>query len=99
MKIINELTSTRLSKYRQSKNIVDDLFIALEGKHSKDEIKNALSEVNKHLDDKQGDSLSTIFMKALGYDGVDVRGLDGLDNTTYGSVIYDLKPDSIIENA
>lgn len=36
------------------------------------------------------DSRATVFMKALGYEGIDVRGT-GLDNTTYGSVIYDLK--------
>lgn len=39
----------------------------------------------------EADSPSTVFMKALGYEGIDVRGLDGLDNTSYGSVIYDLK--------
>lgn len=37
------------------------------------------------------DSLSTVFMKNLGYEGVDVRHLKGLNDTTYGSVIYDLK--------
>ena len=36
------------------------------------------------------DSLSTIFMKELGYNGIDVRNLEGLDNTGYGSVIYDI---------
>lgn len=36
------------------------------------------------------DSIPTVFMKKLGFDGVDVRGIDGLDNTDYGSVIYDL---------
>ena len=46
---------------------------------------------------KGWDSLSTIFMKALGYEGVDVRHLPALDNTTYGSVIYDLKPETIVE--
>ncbi len=37
------------------------------------------------------DSASTRFMKKLGYEGVDVRGIKGFDNTKYGSVIYDLK--------
>jgi len=46
---------------------------------------------------KKWDSLSTIFMKALGYEGVDVRFLKGLDNTSYGSVIYDLRPETILE--
>lgn len=36
------------------------------------------------------DSLSTIFMKELGYNGIDVRGYEMYDNTGYGSVIYDL---------
>ena len=36
------------------------------------------------------DSLSTTFMKELGYNGIDVRGFEQLDNTGYGSVIYDL---------
>ena len=31
---------------------------------------------------------STEVMKALGYDGVDVRNIADLDNTSYGSVIY-----------
>lgn len=41
------------------------------------------------------DSVATKFMKALGYEGVDVRGIDGLDNTAYGSVIYDLKGEDL----
>ena len=41
------------------------------------------------------DGPSTMFMKALGYEGVDVRFTPGMDNTAYGSVIYDLKgPDA-----
>lgn len=47
----------------------------------------------------QEDSKSTVFMKLLGYEGIDVthlnkdgEGLRGPDNFTYGSVIYDLKP-------
>ena len=40
--------------------------------------------------DEKADSLSTVFMKELGYNGIDVRDLDGLDNSEFGSVIYDL---------
>ena len=40
------------------------------------------------------DSASTILMKDLGYEGVDVRHTD-LDNTRYGSVIYDLKGEDL----
>lgn len=36
------------------------------------------------------DSLSTIFVKELGYNGIDVRGIKAFDNGFYGSVIYDL---------
>ena len=37
------------------------------------------------------DSPSTFFMKLLGYEGVDVRHIPEMDNTEFGSVIYDLK--------
>ena len=41
------------------------------------------------------DSRATVFMKALGYEGIDVRGVEELDNTEYGSVIYDLKGEDL----
>lgn len=41
------------------------------------------------------DSVGTRVMKALGYEGIDVRGVKELDNSTYGSVIYDLKPETV----
>lgn len=44
---------------------------------------------------KKNDSFATVFMKALGYEGIDVRGTK-LDNTEYGSVIYDIKDDSVL---
>ena len=34
------------------------------------------------------DSASTRVMKALGYEGVDVRGIKGFDNREYGTVVY-----------
>lgn len=37
------------------------------------------------------DTKSTKIMKALGYDGIDCRGVKDLDNSTFGSVIYDIK--------
>lgn len=102
--IEEELDDRIFDRLNDYTNLVDKLYNALEGRHSKEEIQNALNEVNKNLYSKVGDSLSTIFMKALGYEGIDVRHLQddgnwaGLDNTTYGSVIYDLKPDTIVEN-
>ena len=63
------------------------------GKNVDNEIENALYSPN------QEDSRSTVFMKSLGYEGIDVthlnkdgEGLSGLDNFGFGSVIYDLKP-------
>ena len=38
-------------------------------------------------------------MKALGYEGIDVRHIPEFDNTTYGSVIYDLKESSTLTEA
>jgi len=46
----------------------------------------------------QLDSPSTRFMKTLGYEGIDVRNFDRLDTTEFGSVIYDLKDESVIES-
>lgn len=53
------------------------------------------------INNNNSDSRGTRFMKYLGYEGVDVThlnkdndGLRGLDNFTYGSVIYDLKPNT-----
>ena len=34
------------------------------------------------------DSASTRVMKALGFEGIDVRGIKGYDNTEYGTVVY-----------
>ena len=64
-----------------------------------DNAKNAVEEARQKYEkegyndkyDAEVDSLSTVFMKSLGFDGIDVRGLEGYDNTSYGSVIYDLK--------
>lgn len=35
-------------------------------------------------------SLSTMYMEMNGYNGVNVSGIKGFDNTTHGSVIYDV---------
>lgn len=50
---------------------------------------------NSSMDDR-GDSVSTQFMKSLGYGGVDTRGTKYAD-TRYGTVIYDLKEESILQ--
>lgn len=63
-------------------------------------VKNAAKQIDSY------DSASTVFMKSLGYGGIDVRhlnkdsqGLSGLDNSGYGSVIYDIKPETIVTTA
>lgn len=44
----------------------------------------------------RSDSVSTQFMKSLGYGGVDTRGTS-LADTRYGTVIYDLKEESVLQ--
>ena len=41
--------------------------------------------------DEKLDSISTVFMKELGFNGIDVRKLRPYDNSSFGSVIYDLE--------
>ncbi len=71
---------------------------------SNDDINKGLEAVKKDYEKYKGiptytlmgqkqDSLSTTFMKSLGYEGVDVSGIKDFDNVTYGSVIYNLKND------
>lgn len=50
-------------------------------------------------DMRKSDSISTQFMKALGYEGVDVRHLPQFDNTGYGTVVYDLRENKKSEPA
>jgi len=40
---------------------------------------------------KNLDTASTRIIKSLGFEGIDVRGIYGLDNSEFGSVIYDIK--------
>lgn len=58
-----------------------------------------LDIIHKAYESNSEDSISTMIMKSLGYEGVDVthlnkdaQGLSGLDNFGYGTVVYDLKP-------
>lgn len=80
-----EKTAKRLKEFFPDKSEAD-IAKALE---------KAQNDLEPHMDTMSAykqDSASTILMKELGYEGVDVSGLKGLDNTQYGSVIYDLKP-------
>ena len=51
---------------------------------------------NSNMDDR-GDSVSTQFMKSLGYGGVDTRGTRYAD-TRYGTVIYDVDENSVLQS-
>ena len=59
---------------------------------------NSLTEYmrNSNMEDR-GDSVSTQFMKSLGYGGVDTRGTRYAD-TRYGTVIYDLDENSVLQS-
>jgi hypothetical protein len=67
-----------------------------------DKVLNAMKQVldyqtandRRNMDAYKKDSLATVFMKSLGYEGVDTRGT-ALDNTMYGSVIYDIKDNTV----
>ena len=111
---VQEWTDWRvLSAVKDVSNIENALYQALEGRVSMARIRQGLSDVvdaQKRYEanrDKKVDSLATVFMKSLGYEGIDTRhlnkddkeqALSGLDNTTYGSVIYDVKPNTIVES-
>lgn len=84
------------AEYREFANMVFDLHI-LPG-FTNGKIFSALNAVADYQDatprTARADSYATVFMKAIGYDGVDTRGTR-LDNTEYGSVIYDVKPETV----
>ena len=84
------------AEYREFEKAVFDLNLLTGLKDSK--IYSALMAVADYQDatprNARADSYATVFMKAMGYDGVDVRGTR-LDNTQYGSVIYDVKPATV----
>ena len=79
--------------------VVDRLSKIFVGK-TKEELANALEETFKTISQYSEseyykvDNASAVFMKQLGYEGIDVRHTE-LDNTAYGSVIYDLKGEDL----
>ena len=67
-----------------------------------DEFKSLIDELKQYVKDNEGytkskdlDSVSTKFMKHFGYEGVNTIGTYHAD-TEYGTVIYDLREDSIV---
>ena len=96
----NDLKDYLYSESNQWKRIKENVSSQI----SNDDINKGLEAVKKEYEKYKGiptytlmgqkqDSLSTTFMKSLGYEGVDVSGIKDFDNVTYGSVIYNLKND------
>jgi hypothetical protein len=97
--LLESVDEKRNEGYGKFRDSYFDLWL----KFGKDKVNRALQAVVDHQSAmeeggyavQQGaDSNATVFMKALGYEGIDVRGT-GLDNTKYGSVIYDLKGEDL----
>jgi hypothetical protein len=60
-----------------------------------DKLDNDLQDFTYDLIDKEdGEMLASRIMKSAGYEGVDVRGSE-LDNFGVGSIIFDIKPNSV----
>lgn len=80
--------------FAQFKNVFGDTIMDIKEFGSRlDQLKAFMS--SSSMDDRS-DSVSTQFMKSLGYEGVDTRGTSYAD-TRYGTVIYDLKEESILQ--
>ena len=94
MDIAREIESNLSEEAEKFKTILNNLSSGL-GYYNDEKLRNI---VVKALQDNSDVAPSTLIMKSLGYDGIDVRhldhdaqGLSGLDNFGFGSVIYDLK--------
>lgn len=75
-----ELLGLKMPPYRE--------FVAMVAKGMVDIKKSRGNEDNKEFDRR---SMSTRIMEYNGYNGVNTSGVPALDNTTYGSVIYDMQ--------
>ena len=92
---------SRTSRYESWSESIDDVAKVLG--ISEQKVRSVFQSVTDDIkssgytdaDMETADSAATRFMKALGYEGIDVRGIKGLDNTSYGSVIYDLKGEDL----
>ena len=92
---------SRTSRYESWSESIKDVAKVLG--ISEQQVRNVFQSVTEDItsrgytdaDMETADSAATRFMKALGYEGIDVRGIKQLDNTSYGSVIYDLKGEDL----
>ena len=103
IKVAKEYAKDFESEYDKLKHISGELQSALDYKFRERDIKEALKKTEEIIQgygekaraERGLDTAATVFMKQLGYEGVDVRGIEELDNTGYGSVIYDLKGEDL----
>ena len=95
---------TRYTQNAYTENL-DVLFKEYENVFGKDtlpknDFKSKLNELKAYMKSSslsdRNDSVSTQFMKSLGYQGVDTRGTHFAD-VRYGTVIYDLKEESVLQ--
>lgn len=93
---LNEKVEDFFYKYNQA--LEDISQVEADEKVARKTLLNISNEIMPKLDNlyayRYEDSPSTRFMKAFGYEGIDVTDTN-LDNTTYGSVIYDLKGEDL----
>lgn len=94
MDIAREIENNLVDEAKEFYYILNSLSSAL-GYYNEEKLRKIVIDA---LQDKSDIAPATLIMKALGYDGIDVRhlnhddqGLSGLDNFGFGSVIYDLK--------
>ena len=104
-KFLSDMTRyTQGSDRNTLEEIYQEYMDAFKGQNnilSYEEFENRINDLvnymrNSNLDDR-GDSVSTQFMKSLGYGGVDTRGTRYAD-TRYGTVIYDVNEDSVLQS-
>lgn len=63
---------------------------------NRDKLKNIEDNIINAIHSNHDESPSTVLMKYIGFEGVEVIGTE-LDNSTFGSVIYDIKKESVIQ--
>jgi hypothetical protein len=101
LKAVNSLVGQDLNdetSQRKLDQAAFNVWLSVGTKFEKEQVKaavtNAIQEATAArtddvvFTDKYLDSASTRAMKALGFEGVDVRGIPNYDNTTYGTVVY-----------
>ena len=74
--------------YGKLEAVWPDLFMAIDRYAFGDLVRRAAKEAADWKRHARTDSASTRLLRALDYDGVDTRGIDGFDNTMYGSVLF-----------